>query len=249
MNQLCHQEYIREVDGSDTAVLCIHGIVGSPNHFKRIIPVLPQNWSVYCIMLDGHGKTVEDFSETSMDKWKEQVSETCDYLSTKYDNIIIIAHSMGTLLSLNQSLEHCDKIKKMILFAVPLKVYVHPSMMSSSMRLVYDKISDEDLLTLATRDACSVEPDKHIWKYLGWIPRFLELFELITDTRKIISKISVPTYVFQSRNDELVLYSAKEYLKGNPNIFVEVLENSGHFYYSPNDEAYFIKRIKQILDI
>ncbi len=249
MNQLCHREYIREIEASDTAVLCIHGIVGSPNHFKNIIPILPENWSVYCIMLDGHGKSVEDFSETSMGKWKHQVSETCDFLCKKYENVIIIAHSMGTLLSLNQSLNHCDKIKQMILFAVPLKVYVHPSMMSSSMKLVYDRIKDDDILTLATRDACSVTLDKQIWKYLGWIPRFLELFELIRDTRKIIPQISVPTQVFQSRNDELVLYSAKEYLKGNPNISVEVLENSGHFYYSSKDEEYFLRRIKQILGI
>lgn len=249
MNQPCHQEYIRIVKGSKTAVLCIHGIVGSPNHFKNMIKVLPDDWSVFCIMLDGHGKTVDDFSETSMQKWIIQVKNTCELLCEKYDNVIIFAHSMGTLLSLNESLNHKDKIKKMILFAVPLRVYLHPSMMSSSMKLVYDKVKDDDVLTLATRDACSVTPDKRIWKYLGWIPRFLELIELVLKTRKIIPKVSVPTYVFQSKKDELVCESAKDYLLNNPNIFVETLDDSGHFYYSESDEEYFISQIKKILDI
>lgn len=249
MNQLCHQEYIRIVDNAKTVVLCIHGIVGSPNHFKSIVPVLPPDWSVYCIMLDGHGKKVEDFSETSMQKWKQQVADTCHMLCREYENVILIAHSMGTLLSLNESLKHSDKIRKMILLAVPLKVYVHPSLMSSSMRLVFDRISDDDVIDIATRDACGVEPDKHIWKYLGWIPRFLELLELIRDTRKVIPQISVPTYVFQSRNDELVLYSAKEYLQGNDSIKVQTLENSGHFYYNPEDEAFLHEQIRKILDI
>ncbi|MBQ8623774.1 MAG: alpha/beta fold hydrolase [Oscillospiraceae bacterium] len=249
MNQLCHQEYIRVVDGAKTAVLCIHGIVGSPNHFREIIPLLPEDWSVYCIMLDGHGKRVEDFSETSMEKWKIQVAEVLHKLCYQYENVIIVAHSMGTLLALNESQKHPDRINKMILLAVPLKVYVHPSLMSSSMKLVFDRINEDDVIDIATRDACSVEPDKQIWKYLGWIPRFLELFELIRDTRKIIPEISVPTYVFQSKNDELVLYSAKEYLKGNANIKVQTLENSGHFYYSPTDEAYLHAQIKEILGI
>ncbi len=249
MNQLCHQEYIRIVDDAKTAVLCIHGIAGTPNHFRNIIPILPSDWSVYCIMLDGHGKTVEDFSETSMEKWKQQVSETLHKLCYEYENVIIIAHSMGTLLSLNESLMHNDRIKKMILLAVPLKVYVHPSLMSSSMKVVFDRVEDDDIFDNATRDSCSVEPDKQIWKYLGWIPRFFELFELIYDTRKIIPEISVPTYVFQSRNDELVLYSAKEYLEGNDNINVQTLEHSGHFYYTPEDEAFLHDRIRKILNI
>ena len=64
-----HRAYIRIVEDSDTAVLMIHGIAGSPAHFRDLIPVIPADWSVYNILLDGHGGTVSDFSRTSMKKW------------------------------------------------------------------------------------------------------------------------------------------------------------------------------------
>ena len=35
-----HEEYIRDVPGSDTAVLFIHGILGTPNHFRRFLSLI-----------------------------------------------------------------------------------------------------------------------------------------------------------------------------------------------------------------
>ena len=69
-----HSEYIR-VNSSETAVLMIHGIAGTPAHFRELIPVIPEDWAVYNILLDGHGKNVEDFGRSSMQKWKDQYNE------------------------------------------------------------------------------------------------------------------------------------------------------------------------------
>ena len=100
-----HHEYIKVVDGGNTAVLMIHGIFGTPRHFDDIVDLVPQEWSVYNILLDGHGKGVKDFAHTSMDKWKQQVDKMMAELYDKYDNIYLIGHSMGTLLSLDISAE------------------------------------------------------------------------------------------------------------------------------------------------
>ena len=61
-----HDEYIREVDGAKTAVLMIHGIFGTPRHFDDIVNLAPKDWSVYNILLDGHGKGVREFSASSI---------------------------------------------------------------------------------------------------------------------------------------------------------------------------------------
>ena len=71
-----HLEYIRIVDHADTAVLFIHGIVGTPNHFHAFIPLVPEHISVCNLLLDGHGGSVKDFSHTSMRKWVVQVDST-----------------------------------------------------------------------------------------------------------------------------------------------------------------------------
>ena len=64
-----HKEFIKEAEGANTAILMIHGIFGTPRHFDDIISLVPDNWSVYNILLDGHGKGVKEFSRTSMAKW------------------------------------------------------------------------------------------------------------------------------------------------------------------------------------
>lgn len=60
--------------GADTAVLLIHGIVGTPYHFRDLLPVVPETWSVYHLLMDGHGGSVEKFARTSMEKRKAQVN-------------------------------------------------------------------------------------------------------------------------------------------------------------------------------
>ena len=69
-----HREYIRISDHKQTAVLMIHGIIGSPRHFDMLIPLIPAEWSIYNILLDGHGKRVEDFAESSEDLKKCSIS-------------------------------------------------------------------------------------------------------------------------------------------------------------------------------
>ena len=69
-----HKEYKRIAQHPETAVLFLHGIVGTPNHFRAFVPLVPEDMSVYNMLLDGHGKGVRDFSHTSMEKWRNQVA-------------------------------------------------------------------------------------------------------------------------------------------------------------------------------
>ena len=42
-----HNEYIRVSDNANVAVLMVHGIAGTPAHFRDLIPMIPEEWSVY----------------------------------------------------------------------------------------------------------------------------------------------------------------------------------------------------------
>ena len=61
-----HQPYFRIIDGADTAILFVHGIVGTPDQFSALLPLVPQEWSCVNLLLPGHGGSVSDFSHTSM---------------------------------------------------------------------------------------------------------------------------------------------------------------------------------------
>ena len=100
------QAYIREIPGAKTAVLMIHGIVGTPEHFAMLYPYVPEDWSIYSIRLAGHGGSVEDFAAATMAQWKQQTAEWIARLHQRYEKIVIAAHSMGTLLSMEAALQH-----------------------------------------------------------------------------------------------------------------------------------------------
>ena len=68
-----HDEVKRIIPGARTAVLLIHGICGTPNHFVGGIPLMewiPSDWSIYNLLLPGHGGTVEDFAKSSLKQWR-----------------------------------------------------------------------------------------------------------------------------------------------------------------------------------
>jgi esterase/lipase len=50
---MAHEEYVRMVPGSDTAVLMLHGITGTPDHFEMFLHLIPETWSVHALLLEG----------------------------------------------------------------------------------------------------------------------------------------------------------------------------------------------------
>lgn len=91
-----HKPFAIEIPDAHSAVLCLHGFLGSPAHFRPFLPFFPAGHSVYALLLDGHGGTTKDFTLTSMEKWEQQVDTAVRKLSETYEEIYIVAHSMGT---------------------------------------------------------------------------------------------------------------------------------------------------------
>ena len=113
---------------ANTALLFVHGIVGTPRHFDDFVNIAPKDVSILNILLDGHGKGVKEFSKTCMKKWEAQVDNAINTLALTHDNIYIVAHSMGTLFALNQAKTN-KKIKGLFLLSVPLKLKIKPPIM------------------------------------------------------------------------------------------------------------------------
>ncbi len=239
-----HREYIHEVPESDTVILFVHGILGSPDQFQDFIPLVPKTWSIHNMLLDGHGKKVTDFSHTSMKKWKEQAADKAETLSRKYKNIILAAHSMGTLFAIDLALRWPQQVKMLFLLAVPLKMSLRPFAVSNSMKVIFDKVSAGDPAAMAAKASYSIEPDKRLWKYLRWFPRFAELYSETKRTGKKLCSLSVPCHVYQSGKDELVSRSTLKILAQHPKISVALLENSRHYYYEPADYALLLKEFR-----
>ena len=242
-----HKEYVRICRDATTAILFIHGIVGTPNHFKEFLPLIPKSFSVHNLLLHGHGKTVKDFSKASMKKWESQVTAAVEELSMSHDKIYIVGHSLGTLLAIEQAIKN-KKVCHLFLLAVPLRLWLKPKMAINSLKVHFDKISPNDHEALAAKQCYGIKNDKNIFNYFGWIPRFLELFVKIRQTRKIIHLLNTPCWVYQSQKDEMVSKKVAKQLQQISCITTNELENSGHYYYDETDRNFMLSEFSKMLN-
>lgn len=235
-----HVEYKRIVEGARVAVLCIHGILGTPNHFRDLIPLIPEEYSVFAMVTHGHCAKVTDFSNSSMEKWENSVQNAVDELLKTHEEIYIVGHSMGTLFAIEQAIKE-PRVKRLFCISVPIKVGFRLRMIGIGAKIYTKKIADDDIHTLACRECYGVTDSKNMLEYLGWIPRFFDLFKKIKSVRKNLDKLNTPCVAFQSVPDELVSPKSIKILRRESKMRVEVLDKSTHFYYEPS-EMEFLKQ-------
>jgi len=239
---MMHKPYFRDVPGSKTAVLMVHGIVGTPDHFKFLMPAIPDDWTVHNVLLPGHGGSADDFAHSSMDEWRSYVHREAASLAASHENLVIIAHSMGTLFAVQESLKASNNVQLLFLLNPPLRVFPKPKAAVNAVLASFGP--KEGTPAMATKLACSAELTPKMWKYLKWIPRYLELFREIKKTRGLIPRVSAKTLAFLSKKDELVLTSSEKYLSGSNRIRVDVLPDSAHYMYAPKDAAKILDSLR-----
>ena len=242
-----HKEYKRIIPEAQASVLFVHGIVGTPNHFAEFVSRVPEGISVYNLLLDGHGGSVRDFSHTSMQKWEAQVRDAVEKLAVSNTEIYIVAHSMGTLFAIDRAIEN-PTVKGLFLLAVPLKIAPKPRMLSNLCKVYFDKIKPDDVVAQAAKRCYGIAGDKNPLHYFGWLPRYLELFAKARTTRKRIQELKTPCRVYQSARDELVSTASAKWLSKNENLSVVLLQNSGHYYYTPEDFDFLLNEFENFLN-
>ena len=239
-----HEPYFRQGSGKN-AVLLIHGIAGSPGHFRDLVPVIPEELSVYNILLEGHNGTPRDFGHASMEKWKAQVNTTLEDLFARHEKVVIVGHSMGTLFAIQAAIDHPEKIPALFLLNVPTRPRVHPRAILGSTQLALGRPRSATARVMKADTGISLSP--RVWEYFGWIPRMLELLSECRRIRKQLPQLSTPTAAFHSQADELVSPRSCQDLKYHPCITLWVLGGSGHFHYGKDDTAFLQKILQQIL--
>ena len=76
-----HKETVRLVPGVETAVLYIHGICGTPDHFRKLIvleELIPKHVSVYNLPLERQKKSWQEIRLLILFDFEQWISETHD---------------------------------------------------------------------------------------------------------------------------------------------------------------------------
>ncbi|WP_042273818.1 alpha/beta hydrolase [[Clostridium] dakarense] len=245
-----HRAFYNEKKYSDTIIIFIHGILESPNQFKPFAKLaLSKGYSISVILLDGHGKSGENFANSSLKKWVKCVDEEILKWKERYKNIILVGHSMGSTLSILSYLEHKESIKAIVSISTPMHVRVKLNIAISSLKIALGKIDENDVLTNHAYNAFSVDRCS-LLTYLRWVPRYIDLFKLIIKSRNSLSKVEVPMLVIHTMKDELVSHRSLKVFekKLNNQNKVICLQRSGHFYYDKKDLDYLCNEFEAFLD-
>lgn len=232
------------IPGAKAAVLFLHGIVGSPDHFRPFLSLVPETMSALSLLLEGHGKTAREFSRASMNQWEAQVEGAVKELSQNHEQIFLVGHSMGTLLALEQAAA-CEKVSGLFLLAVPLRLQLRPQMVKNAWWVLRGRT--DSAAALAAKTCCGVEHTKNPLHYPGWLPRFWELFCKMRQIRQLLPEVTTPCRAFQSAKDEVVSCRSAELLRQNPACSVEMLEQSGHYYYPPEDLSLLLRQFAEFI--
>ena len=240
-----HSPFTRQGSGPN-AVLLIHGILGSPGHFRDVIPAILEGYTIYNILLDGHSGSPENFSRSSMDKWKAQVNTTLAELFLRHEKVVIVAHSMGTLFAIQAAIDHPDKIPALFLLSIPTRPWVRLSTAATAVKIAFGRLGSP--AAQAMRGETALELTPKLWTYIGWVPRMIELLQECSRIRKLLPQLAVPAQAYQSKVDELVSVSSCKDWEDHPFIQTTLLTNSGHFVYGQEDAAFLRKQLSEMLE-
>lgn len=241
-----HKPFIKETGNNKCAVLMLHGILSTPRHFDFLLPAIPTDVSIYNILLDGHGGSVKDFSKTNMKKWKQQVDETLTDLCSRYEKVVVVGFSMGTLLAIDAQKNHRN-VSSLLLLNCPLRIFVRPKMHIWSIRICFGLENKNNVHMMKCKDDTSINLTRKMWKYIAWIPNGLSLLTLSKDCRKIANNIDVPCIAYFGRKDELVSVKSAKYLKDNKYAETTVFDSAGHFFIEESDKEKIRKSLSKLI--
>ena len=227
-----HSEMKRLIPGAKAAVLFIHGINATPRFFDEYISALPGDVSVHSLLLPGHGGTVKDFGRHGAKAWEAHVRDAVGELRASHERVYIMAHSLGTLLAIREAVRDDRQIAGMLLLCVPLRIWSRPTAWLRNLHRVLHpaKYAGE------MRTCYGTETDWRLWRYIGWIPRYLELFILSREARQVVHRVKVPTVAFMAGRDEQVSLRSERCMAGNPTITLRRMPRSGHHLFTPEDK-------------
>ena len=242
-----HCPIYNPVKGSSTIAIFIHGIVESPNQFLPLMnEVRGLGVAVASLLLPGHGGSGEDFARSNKREWVEWVKNEVDRYRSIYSKIILVGHSMGGLLSILNYANCADKIEGIIAIDTPLRVRVKLQAIKNYLKIGLKlRLAEDDsaqvLLQSKGVDDCS------IFTYMRWLPRMIDLYRLMRETKRKLRQVAVPILAIQACRDEVVsLKSVKIFEQSISPEYLEVLwlNDSTHFAVSKNDTEKYYSRIK-----
>lgn len=214
------------MSGGNKGVLLIHGFTGLPVELFLLGEYLNRaGFSVLCPRLAGHGTSERDLMRKTKDDWFNSALDGLAILRGACDEIFVIGHSMGGLLTLKLSTEHT--LAKIVTLAAP--IFIDES---------------QGVRNLPPRefcsDACIVQPRRklddvpqaanNVYKKTPLISVH-ELLDLIADVKNLLPQVNAPILIMHGEDDHTAQPRSARYIMDNVGAKskqIITVPNSGH---------------------
>lgn len=219
--------------GNRIGCLLLHGFTGAPTEMYPLGEYLSeQGYSVLGVRLAGHGTNLEAMARMRWQDWAASVEDGWHYLKSSTDQIFIIGLSMGGVLSLITA----PKFSPQGIVVMSTPSYFPNKFVNKFPALV--KLVSKFSPYYRKGEGSWVNKDAakgHISYRANPLRSALELRKLISQMRKAIPEIKIPTLVMHSRKDNYVKPEHAE-------ILFNLLETDDKEMFWVNDSDHVITR-------
>jgi carboxylesterase len=229
-------------------VVFIHGFVGSPRQFDSLVKVVEHDVCVaIALTLPGHGTTTKAFAKSTMDDWQNYVNDEVKRLSSEYDRIFLVGHSMGCLLAINASIKYKEFVSGLFFISCPLKQR-GISFDAIKARFIFVFYSKSNPIKAAYLKGAGVPLTiPMLWRS---IKPAAELKKLIAFTNNNLHNVSAPVYAVFMESDEVISMDSLNMLKAgltNTTLKYIVLPKALHAYFPPNEEIEVEEALRELI--
>lgn len=239
-----HRAYSR-LSGSNTLVLFLHGIQGSPRQFQYLTAGLPEDVDYICALLPGHGGSVQAFRRSGSKEWLAHFRALCRSICPKYKNVYFVGHSLGCLIGMEAAASGDARFSAMLLIACPLKIRPTLRYLMIGWQAMRKKLPSSDIAA-AAKHANSIAV-RHPLELLTCAKPYASLLRMILRAGKTLPALLTAIVMIQSDHDEIVSMRSLAICKRAEKGRAIIVPNSGHFYYSPAAQMQIQQELAELL--
>ena len=186
-------------------IVLTHGYMAAPLEVRALAEHLRRRgFAVYALRLKGHGTAPEDLSSRTWHDWYSSIEQAVQLMKAITPNIALVGFSMGGCLSLVAASRMADTIRAVVSICAPL--YVR----RQSIHFVPSIVGVNSLLKrFGVRrfqwDYIANHPEnQHINYDRNPLTGARQLLEIMAETERSLSKITLPALVMQASKDPIV---------------------------------------------
>jgi carboxylesterase len=238
-----HREYAF-LNGNETAVVFVHGILGSPLRFRPLAEALSKRGvDSAALLLPGHGGAGRDFYRTPRGAWQAYVKARVRQAAETHRRVFLAGYSLGGLLSLDCALD--GLASGVVLINTPVRLRVNLRAVAHSMRMML--VRADDAATAAYRELNSIAGAR-AFEYPLWAGQYVRMYGYLRRVRRRLGEVRVPALVVQSAMDESIHEgSAEALLAGIPGAKELKLPESRHGNFTANDSRRLLEAMLEFM--